>query len=253
MTRAPTRTSFTSSALIRALSDLALLNVAEPGSAFAEQLSAWLNLHDAIALRSVLSVSVSAASTAAPPVDPTNLGDELARLRATLTHAITVADGASGNKRRIDLPPDSHGMSDSAAAAFEPYRRYYLAHQRDMDTSIGVLRIRARDVLTKTSRALAKLAALDGVFDATLTEREGRLLSKIPALLEKRFDQLRKAHQQALADVAPAVTGAQSITPGSWVKHFCRDMQAVLLAELDVRLQPTLGLVEAYNQELCTP
>lgn len=251
MTRAPTRTRFTASPLIRALSDLALLETAEPGAAFAEQLSAWLNLHDAIALRSVLSLRVVAAASGACAGDKVKLGEELARVRATLAGAITLSDGGRGRKRSVALPPD---LSDlPAGASFEPYRRYYLAHQRDMDTRIGVLRVRARDVLTQTSGALAKLAALDGVYDATLKETEGKLLSTIPALLEKRFHQLRSAHQQRMADAPQLDKPAPAQTAGSWAQHFCQDMQAVLLAELDVRLQPTLGLVEAYNQELCTP
>jgi hypothetical protein len=36
---------------------------------------------------------------------------------------------------------------------------------------------------------------------------------------------------------------------GGWLAHFCQELHTVLLAELDLRLQPTLGLVEALQNE----
>ena len=37
---------------------------------------------------------------------------------------------------------------------------------------------------------------------------------------------------------------------GAWLARFCHELQTVLLAELDLRLQPTLGLLEAYQKEI---
>ena len=34
---------------------------------------------------------------------------------------------------------------------------------------------------------------------------------------------------------------------GGWLAEFYKDVQELLLAELDVRLQPVLGLLEALN------
>ena len=34
---------------------------------------------------------------------------------------------------------------------------------------------------------------------------------------------------------------------GAWLSRFCNELQTVLLAELDVRLQPTVGLIEALH------
>jgi len=36
---------------------------------------------------------------------------------------------------------------------------------------------------------------------------------------------------------------------GAWLARFCHELEAVLLAELDVRLQPTVGLIEALQNE----
>jgi hypothetical protein len=38
--------------------------------------------------------------------------------------------------------------------------------------------------------------------------------------------------------------------PGGWLANFCRELQGVLLAELDLRLQPTVGLIEALSNEV---
>jgi hypothetical protein len=37
--------------------------------------------------------------------------------------------------------------------------------------------------------------------------------------------------------------------PGAWLERFCGELKAVLLVELDVRLLPTVGLIEAMNNE----
>ncbi|MFM0468947.1 DUF3348 domain-containing protein [Paraburkholderia strydomiana] len=59
-----------------------------------------------------------------------------------------------------------------------------------------------------------------------------------------------KAHvppqpQAPALDVAP--TPAQAVAPNAWLDVFRKDMQSVLLAELDVRLQPVEGLLAALR------
>ncbi|HSN78880.1 MAG TPA: DUF3348 family protein, partial [Rhodoferax sp.] len=66
-------------------------------------------------------------------------------------------------------------------------------------------------------------------------------------LLEKRFHQLRNSHQQSLVDPQQAGHLAAPLQPAGWLAGFGEEMQTVLLAELDVRLQPALGLIEAFN------
>ena len=38
------------------------------------------------------------------------------------------------------------------------------------------------------------------------------------------------------------------LQPGAWLHTFCQDMRAVLLAELELRLQPVAGLLDALNE-----
>jgi hypothetical protein len=200
---------------------LALLESAEPGVAFAEKLGEWLSLPDAIALRAVLTATPPArlAGTASG-----GLCDELARTQAALVKSI----------RSSPAPAE-------LASHFDAARRTYVAHQREMELAIRALRANARAVLAKTSPALARLAALDGVLDGVLSERESKLLANMPALLDKRFQQLRQTHPQP----DPSAPGH-----ATWPERFWQELQTVLLAELDIRLQPALGLIEAFTHRM---
>jgi hypothetical protein len=42
------------------------------------------------------------------------------------------------------------------------------------------------------------------------------------------------------------------VTPGIWLMPLQQAMRSALMAELDTRLQPTLGLLEAFQQEHTT-
>lgn len=235
MTRALTRTNFHSSRLIRVLSDLAVVDAVEPGTAFAEKLGLWLNLRDAITLHAALNES-SASQPLAPlgvkSVTLVAIGDEFARVRTGLVNSIT------------------QSCPSSPGADYEPYRRYHAAQQRAMEASVRPLRASVRAVLAEASPALKTLADLDATFDAMVCEREGKLLATVPALLKRRFEQLRQAHLQMLVDTQQADDSALSATPGAWAARFRDEMQTALLAELDLRLQPTLGLMEALNHEM---
>ena len=57
-----------------------------------------------------------------------------------------------------------------------------------------------------------------------------------------RYDDPRTGLGEAADDPATWVT------PGSWLEAFCHDTQAVLLAELDLRLKPVAGLIAALGE-----
>ncbi|MDO8773634.1 MAG: DUF3348 domain-containing protein [Burkholderiaceae bacterium] len=252
MTRALTRTNFHSSRLIRVLADLAVVDAVEPGIAFAEKLGLWLNLHDAITLCAALNESTASQPTqfGVKSVTSVVIGNEFARIRASLVTSITKSVTPNLGKSRLELPMPKPGVPLEDATDYEPYRRYYAAHQRDMDSSVRPLRSNVRAVLAEASPALRQLAALDATLDAILCERESKLFSTVPLLLERRFEQLRQAHQQMLVDTQQADDPALWMKAGAWLARFCNELQTALLAELDLRLQPTVGLIEAINNEM---
>ena len=257
MTRALPRTNFNSSRLIRFLADLAVVDIPETGQDFAEKLALWLDFTDAITLSAVHNVSLPDTSFAGISGADASLLDEFALARAGLVNRITQSclpndGGGSATRLKLPAPPPDASIDPQReiAVAYEPYRRFYLAHQREMELNIGPLRDRVRKVLTRTSAPLGKLAALDEALGKTLSDRESRLLASVPMLLEKRFGQLREAHRQALLANGQADEPARWMQPRGWLAIFCGELQSILLAELDLRLQPATGLIDAYSKQV---
>ena len=250
MTRVPTRTHFFSSRLIRILSDLAILEAVEPSAGFSEKLSLWVDYSDAIALSIALNAgnpSPSGPRATAHSVAGDAARGALARLRASLENSITQRGLTTTGKALVAWPPPDFELPVKVATAYEPYHRHYVAYQRQMDADIRSLRVSVRAALAKTSPSLRQLAALDAALDKVLCERESRLLSTVPLLLRKRFEHLLKAHQQTLFETQQVDKPNDWMQQGGWLARFCNELQTVLLAELDVRLQPTVGLIEALH------
>jgi len=219
------RTGVTGSTLVRLLARLADNDVPESKQAFADRLSQWLGWTDAISLSAALSGSPAAARSGAA-ADASTERAQCARVRSAAASAI--AEDMRGA-----------AMDTDTTTGFSPWRQRYLARQQAMATSIGALRGRLRETLAARSPAMARLAAVDAVMEQVLGAHEHRLLATVPALLEKHFKRLRPA------DPAPDAPDHPEVQPRAWLDVFGQDMQSVLLAELDIRLQPVEGLLEA--------
>ncbi|RZJ00511.1 MAG: DUF3348 domain-containing protein [Rubrivivax sp.] len=202
------------SALVRLLVRLTNIDAPESRQSFSERLSQWLRWNDAISLSAALNGNASPAAAAATRAPSGTPAAECQRVRAALTRGIEQA------------PTD-------AATDFAACRRHCLARQQAMEIAIAPLRERLRALLAARSPALARLAAVDAVMEQALGAREHTLLQGVPALLEQHFKRLAQTEPQNL--------------PGPWLDIFHQDMRAVLLAELDLRLQPVEGLLEALR------
>ncbi|TCS37382.1 uncharacterized protein DUF3348 [Paucimonas lemoignei] len=251
-----TRTKFHSSQLIRCLADLDILDAADSGNAFAETLGSWIHFADAITLSAVHSSSTDGSLKALPKLHQEEhagacaaASAEFNRIQTLLVDSVKKSCSPNPGKSHIKLPAPDVDLPADFKNAYAPYRRFYEAHQRDMELSIQPLRFNVRAALAKTSPQLKKLAELDAVLEKIFHDRERHLLSKVPVLLKTRFDQLFKEHQQKLADMQQADNPAGWMKPGAWLARFCNDMQMLLLAEVELRLQPTMGLVESFKQE----
>ncbi|GAB3538209.1 hypothetical protein GCM10027343_03390 [Noviherbaspirillum agri] len=256
MTRVLPRTNFHSSKLIRCLADLAIAETADAGQAFAEQLGQWIHFADAINLSSVHGDSAAAlrkmqpeARAAARDVALDAACAEYDRIQALLANSIRKSCSPNPGRAHIKLPEPILELSMDVAAAYAPYRRFYEAHQRDMELGIQPLRVNVRETVAKASPRLRKLAELDAAFERILRERESKSLSRISLLLKKRFEQLFKEHQQQLAEAKQTDNPVRWTQTGGWLARFHSDVQTLLLAELELRLQPALGLIEAFKQD----
>lgn len=187
------------------------------GPALSERLGQWIDWNRAVALSRALDGTPAVAPGSGQPSGDVEAA-ACARVRATLTAAIARADASE----------------TLSATDFAPFRRRCLDLQRSMLTATGQLRGRLRDALANGGADMARLAGVDAVMEMTLSPREQALLASTPALLGQHFDRLR----QAAGDDAPGAP---------WRDAFRRDMQDVLLAELDVRFHPIEALLAALR------
>jgi hypothetical protein len=253
MTRAAARAPLNSSRLIRFLTESEMMVAAASGQEVGQQLGDWLNFRQAIALHSLLGqapTQPSATQRHAPAMGSEALHEHVLKVRAALEQSIGIGAAQGSGLSRIDMPQIEWEDPVDPKTVFEPYRRFMAAHQRQMEAVISNLRAQVRSQLSALP-ALHALAALDAQFENILQEREALLLSKVAKLMEKRFVQALKKHLQNQTDApdAPQLAAAQAPNTPHWLATFQQTLRSALLAELDTRLQPTLGLLEAFNPE----
>jgi len=240
--------SFSSSRLVRRLASLGLGTRPAGPIRLASRVGGWLELRDAIARSAALggrqaAVSVSksdggadagrdrAATLAAGRLAGLRLDFE--RLREGFSAAIVAGAFARPGKARIRLPEANPAAEE--AASFLPYHRYYLAMQGEMESAVRQLRARTRDALAAATPAGAALAALDAALEAALAERERTLLAEVPQLLADRFATLQR---HGRGSDCCELRG-----------ELCDELREVMLAELELRLLPAAGLLEALAQQ----
>jgi hypothetical protein len=230
--------TFTPSPLLRLLGESA--SVEAGGMDFAERLALWLNAFDAIRLQSVHQ-ALGPVATQAPRQAQSlarqaeALGQDLQRVRGALAHAIAHDPVELARLAPALLPRrgarDAPAQPEPAEASYKPYRERHLELQRQMDMMIAPLREHVRQALARASTRLRQLAVLDATLEEVMARREQAVLPAAPALLEPRFRQLRQSEDPA------------------WRQVFEQHWRDTLLAEVDLRLQPVTGLVEALRNE----
>ncbi|MFM0723113.1 DUF3348 domain-containing protein [Paraburkholderia strydomiana] len=246
MLQAPPRAAPSGPALIRLLARLADVDVPESRQSLSDRLSQWLGWTDAIALSSALNGNPPAVAAGARGFGGAE-EDECVRVRGALAKAVAGDSVFAGTRRRGH--GQTHMQMQDAPADYAVFRQRYLAIQQSMETGIATLRGRLRSMLAAKTPAMARLAVIDAVMERALSERERNLLASVPGLLAGHFERLRAAEEQALAtaETAEASEDAAPVTPGAWLDVFRKDMQSVLLAELEVRFQPVEGLLAALR------
>lgn len=222
-----------------------------PRQDVAERLGEWLSAFDSVkldgALQAIASYGASAQAAprprGGPAVDAIRLEALCQGVKAELTALIDLKVA----------PPDA----PEEAAAYPKHLQRYQEAQKQMDARLGACRAQVRQALSKGSPRLRQLAALDGVMADMLGQREQKLLAAVPIYLERRFVHWRQVHEYAQAAMGAATdvdapqeeTQRGLQTGGGWLHGFQRDMRQMLLAELQVRLQPVLGLIEAARDD----
>lgn len=218
--------------LARFWTELGLLDPTPPAQDLGARLGAWLDVRQAIRLHQLLGTGVDApgrvhqGSTALSQ----QVIDSLAQLKEAIAH-----DRFAPGLWRNPMPSDVSWPAATWSEFWEPHRRYWVDHQKQMTLVLARLRRQLRTALSDAGGQAQALAQLDAICDQTLTPRETRLLASMPYKYEQRLSRLLQG--------------------GSWhaegVPAFAPDIRRCLLAELDLRSQPVCGLLEAF-QSHCT-
>jgi len=230
MTQVPQRTGFSGPKLIRLLARLTGAGASGAAPSLSAEISRWLGWTDAIALSAALNGSPPEIPSGAPARAGSsggNIGESAGtHVRAMLTAAITGQGISSDSRRRM---PTRTAAPDPAETDFAVHRGRYIALQQQMEREIAGLRGRLRTALASRAPQAAQLAMLDAVMEQVLGAREQAVLAAVPGMLEPHFTRLRAAE-------------------GAWLNVFRRDMQSVLLAELEIRFQPLDALLAALRE-----
>ncbi len=255
MTVSQNQTLFNRSSLIRYFAERELVTDSPP--AFAQGLAQWVSFTDAMTLYTALeyrapSESATASNARAAGHDAAYRAAcaELARVRGAMVDLVVRSCATTTGAARIKFPAPQSGTALEIAAMYTPFHRFVLSLQREMESRVGPLRATVRDSVATTSPRLHKLAMLDAALDGIVNERERRVLATVPQLLEKRFKQLLADHQRAVVLCGQTDDLATWMQPGAWLTQFRNELRQVLLGEWDVRLQPVLGLVAAFSNEV---
>lgn len=211
----------------------------------------WFNFRQAIALQGFFS-ALSAPDQGPSDefqarIDQAMLRTRFAQIRAALETSILQGTAPAPAMPRIEAPLVELDHPIDPKTAYDPFRRFSLGHQRQMEQVIKGLRTQLRGMLDKGTAPQRQLATLDAIFENVLVERESRLLGQIPLAFEKRFAQALKQHMKQMLQAAEADEPAPRTSP--WLAPLFEDLRSALLAELDLRLQPVLGLMEALTQD----
>ncbi len=232
------QTSVPGGRLARLLAELKLLN-GQPDTDFAERLGRLFDLSDTVALDAANAHRASGPFFAGLK-DYQRLRGDLDKARDKLVAALTRAFEPEQQGTRNGLP--------APVADYEPYQQFYVARQRQLTAGLQPVRVRLRGALADAGPAAAQLAELDTVFEATLTAYTRRAFGAIPRLLARRFDALKPDGQRRLLE-DDTDDPAAWMAPGGWLHRFTGEMQLLLLADLEARLEPPRGLLDAlYNE-----
>lgn len=202
---------------------------------FGERLGKLVDLSDSFALSDSLYYISKLQVTSPASQSAQDITESVLLAKKTLVQSIGKCF-MKGANTRFKFPTPFEGSDLKELENFGPYRRFYLVQQRDMELEVQKIREFTRAALNQQSDSLAKLAALDKAMNDTLLAQTGKLISAIPALLEQHF-------KNTLAQ-------ASDVEALGWVDQFSRELQAVLFAELEFRLLPVIGMIEALNEEV---
>ena len=244
MTQAQAQTQLhaNSSRLVRLLAELAGADPAASGKLITERLGQLFDLPDSIRLSAVLDKPTTGPAQAAA-VSREEARAEFLRARAAIISSALRSFTPGGGAIRLRFPPIATREAFEEATTADALLAFYAAQQRDIDFRVRNLQAATRGTAAGFSPRLARLAALDATLGDTLAANNKRFFSTVLTLLEKRVGSLLEEYRHAVStDPRNEQLWAETLT------RLRSDMQGLLLAEIETRLLPALGLIEALDE-----
>lgn len=241
MSQTSTRQPLYRPRLVRFISELSVADRKVSHKHFAQRLGQLFDLSD--------SIAISAAHGRRPKqqVEPAPGSAEAARetfLRGRGAIVRAALKGfATDTTARIRFPVIRAHAPLAESMEAEPYLTFYAAQQREAEFRVRKLQAEVRKAVAQCSPELAGLCALDTVLGDSMASRSRRCFTAVPQLLQQRFTYLLEACQLA----QPEQQEERDLWLAS-LTQFRDEMQGTLLAEIDARLLPVTGLIEALDE-----
>ena len=137
---------------------------------------------------------------------------------------------------RFSLP---HTDLDKDVLSLSAYQNFYQAQQSEMSAKIQGLRTYLRETLSASNANMAKLALLDETLEDTIGFPLRSGFAAVSKIIVKHSQKIEASSKQASQDEKENA-----------LKQFHHELHQLLLAELELRLQPVQGLINAFNQEV---
>ncbi|MFK8019125.1 MAG: DUF3348 family protein [Pseudomonadales bacterium] len=226
--------NYSGSRMIRFLDELGVNDEPVSPARFSGRLAELIDLSQSVKI-SLAHTSMSEMEFEAFDSSIDTARTEFIRVHSEVTEIIVQSFAQPEGFSRLKSPPPTTLQNDDKKAALKSYLNFYLYYQRMLESKVSRLRDYTRDAASGLSIKLAQLAKLDEVLGETLAAHDRKSFARVPVLLEQRLAlQLSKAQPDQLAELHDS---------------FCKDLQALLLAESEVRLLPVLGLIETIESE----
>lgn len=258
------------SALIQRLSAFCEIDAAVPFRGFVDRLGQLIGLPGSIILSKVHDAlpeaAVSSPQTGFTP--PGEIFDIFVQTHGQLVRMVVrqFDPDRSASSDRLPTAAELHshfkmtgvfkaalpGSPKIHAAAYAPFGKFYTSCQWKLERNVRQLRARIGEAVSHTSPRLARLRSLDSGLDKVFGSHARDLFAIAPRLLEKQFGALFDAHRKERRNAPTISEIAKWMTEDGWIALFCNEMRTLLLDELDIRLQPVSGMIEAFANHINT-
>jgi len=234
---------------VRLLTELSGKKLHLPEYNLAERMGHFFDLSSSLTLSRELQKNHLASEVAFDNAEP--LQQIVLTCRAKMISNINQGFIDGPGETLLKVPSTVVGIHTEVLQTYTPYQRFYSKHQLAMAVEINELRNTVRSGVAGFSSQLSQLADLDKTLEQSMAAHSQKLFALTPKLLNPQF---KIRQEEYLTNTKDKNTNELDhwLMPDGWLTLFYQDMKKLLLAELDLRLQPIFGLLEALDEHTKT-